>query len=115
MSHQKFCKMHPVLTGHAIQRTTNHIRSEKELITSASYKVNNDDVEMGEVQSWEAEYKHSAYKSKEINESLQGSSQSRDFEESRGSDSRRCDIDETIRMWQWSYVCLRRSSYKRSC
>lgn len=47
--------MNRILTGHAIEQTTSHIFSEKELINSAGEKVNENAVEMYEEQLWEVE------------------------------------------------------------
>lgn len=50
VSSQKFCKMSPILTGGTVGKTTNHICSLKEVISSASDRMNETDLRMGEEQ-----------------------------------------------------------------
>lgn len=80
-----------------VEKTTNHICSRKELISSTTDTVNEDGVKMCEKQSWEDEYKQTTYKLEKRNEAHLVSSHSNDSKESRGSDSKHCAIDEMFK------------------
>lgn len=62
--------MNPVLTGRAVEKKTNHVFIEQELLSSASDKVNDDAVASGVEQSLEVDYKEPGYKAEEINETF---------------------------------------------
>lgn len=89
--------MNPIWTSRVMEKATNHIYIQKELISSASEKVNKDGVEMGGKHPLEADYKQHAHKLVDILHKFHASSHSRESEESQDCHNKRYAIDETIK------------------